>query len=70
MRYFFHIRTDEALILDDEGQECSNLRAAQAEAFYSICDIARTTPFKTSAVEIADCTGRTIQLVSMPLTRH
>jgi hypothetical protein len=74
MKYFFHIREDGSLVPDDEGTECSSFRAAQAEAFRTICDLASATLFVdctlATVVEIADCDGNVLESVSVPRTMH
>ena len=40
-RYYFDVRDDHCLALDDEGVELSNVDAVQEEAARSLADIAR-----------------------------
>jgi len=73
-RFYFHIRTGDNLVRDDEGMECRDLRAACAEAHASARDAARaslyhpnTTP---TSIEIEDEDGDMLGEISFATTRH
>ena len=67
-RYFFHIRTGEDLILDDEGEEFEDLTGAQAEALHTcremaIEEIRRGGPVAFCKVEIWDESGKVLDVI-------
>jgi hypothetical protein len=73
-RYYFHIRKDGALVRDEEGLECCDLRAALAEAHASARDIAKTTLYDATgtpmSIEIEDEDGFAMGAVIVMETRH
>ncbi len=67
MRYYFHIRDEGALILDDEGIECGTMFVALDEAEASAFDIARAGCHSPAvSIEIADRAGNTLGSVRVP----
>ena len=40
-RYYFDLRDDRGLLVDDEGLECRDRQAVQAEAARALADMAR-----------------------------
>jgi hypothetical protein len=74
MRYFFHIRHAETLVLDDEGIECLGLPAAQTEAFFSACDLSRAAVLAElicdASVEITDFDGKLLGSFPVQSTLH
>lgn len=40
-RYYFDLRDDNGLFVDDEGLECRDVSAVQAEAARALADMAR-----------------------------
>ncbi|MBR1173377.1 hypothetical protein JQ617_05375 [Bradyrhizobium sp. KB893862 SZCCT0404] len=69
-RFYFDLRDEEELALDEEGLELSGLRAAQAEAAKSLADMARDAacaPDSMSgrhrmAIEVRDASGPVMQV--------
>ncbi|QOZ54661.1 hypothetical protein [Bradyrhizobium sp. CCBAU 53338] len=67
--YFFDLRDEDALLLDEEGLEFSNLRDVQEEAAKSLADMARDAVhgahhFSTRcmAIEVRDAAGPVMQV--------
>ena len=61
-RYYFDLRRADALVVDDEGCEISNLQAVEVEAALSLIELMRnsptvTTPCSQPSIEIRDDTG-------------
>ena len=67
-RYYFHILSNGVTVADDEGMMLSDLLAAQAEAFASARDLARSADRdgfgkETRSVQIADAAGKVLDSV-------
>ena len=65
MRYFFHIRTEDGLIPDEEGMDLPGLDQARAEAITSARDLATEFPpgsegVSLKSVEVVDEVLRTV----------
>ena len=65
MRYFFHIRTEDGLILDQEGTEMTGLEQAREEALTSAEELATEFPpgsggVSLKSVEVVDEVLRTV----------
>ena len=68
MRYFFHIRSDDGLIRDEEGTELPDIDAARSEARLSARDFAmddlrRGVPVVPRRIEIADDCGQVLGML-------
>ncbi|MBR1127973.1 DUF6894 family protein [Bradyrhizobium iriomotense] len=69
-RYYFDLRDEEELALDEEGLELSGLRAAQVEAARSLADMAREAACSSvpvngrhrMAIEVRDISGPVMQV--------
>ncbi|MBB4367298.1 hypothetical protein GGD63_000067 [Bradyrhizobium sp. cir1] len=69
-RYYFDLRDDDELALDEEGLELSGLRAAQVEAAKSLADMARDEACSSApvngtrhmAIEVRDAGGPVMQV--------
>jgi hypothetical protein len=69
-RYFFDMRDDDGLSLDEEGLECRDLRAVRAEAARALADMARDAVHMTTApsvhsmsIEVRDDNGPVMQVM-------
>ena len=68
-RYFFHIlHPGEALVADEEGQECADVAAARQEAILSFRDLAadqikRGENVSGLVIEVMDGSGRRVEAV-------
>jgi hypothetical protein len=65
VRYFFHIRTEDGLILDQEGTEMTGLEQAREEALTSAKELATEFPpgsggVSLKSVEVVDEVLRTV----------
>jgi hypothetical protein len=64
-RYFFDIREDDQLAIDEEGQELPDVEAAQEEAARSLADLARDKigchPFCQMVIQVRDSDGPIIE---------
>lgn len=75
MRYHLNIRNATGLILDEEGAEFSNLRAARTEAFacaaeFLIADLRRTGAIRKQRIEISDENGPMVASVGFRIMLH
>jgi hypothetical protein len=68
-RYYFDLRDDRGLFVDDEGVRCRDLNAAQAEAARSLADMARdaihttaVAPPRMMSIEVRDDGGPVMQV--------
>ncbi|MCA1361259.1 MULTISPECIES: hypothetical protein [Bradyrhizobium] len=69
-RYYFDLRDDKGIALDEEGLELSSARAVQAEAAKSVADLARdamlgappTGDRQEMAIEVRDASGPVMQV--------
>ena len=68
-RYYFDLRDDDGLFIDEEGLEFSGLRAVQAEAAKSLADMARDAVHgspglsrRYMAIEVRDKVGPVMQV--------
>ncbi|MBR1167294.1 DUF6894 family protein [Bradyrhizobium liaoningense] len=69
-RYYFDLRDDKGIALDEEGLELSSPRAVQAEAAKSVADLARdavlsaplTGDRQEMAIEVRDASGPVMQV--------
>ena len=66
-RYYFDLRDDDGLTIDDEGIELPDLRAARYEASRSVVDAARDVLLRLMrptevAVEVRDESGPVIRM--------
>lgn len=66
--FFFHVRTDQGLIMDPEGSHLPDLSAAQQEALTALRQIVAdrlrgARPLDVQQIEIADDSGRTLMVV-------
>ena len=69
-RYYFDLRDDNGLALDEEGLELSSARAVQAEAAKSVADMARDAVLSAAptgdrqqmAIEVRDRGGPVMQV--------
>ncbi|RXG97795.1 MULTISPECIES: DUF6894 family protein [Bradyrhizobium] len=69
-RYYFDLRDEKGLALDEEGLELANTRAVQAEAARSLADMARdavlsaplTGNRQTMAIDVRDSDGPVMQV--------
>ena len=69
-RYYFDLRDDKGIALDEEGLELSSPRAVQAEAAKSVADVARdallsaplTGDRRELAIDVRDANGPVMQV--------
>lgn len=69
-RYYFDLRDDKGIALDEEGLELSSPRAVQAEAAKSVADLARdallsaplTGDRRELAIDVRDASGPIMQV--------
>lgn len=69
-RYYFDLRDETGIALDEEGLELSGPRAVQAEAAKSVADMARdailsaapTGDRQTMAIDVRDTSGPVMQV--------
>lgn len=69
-RYYFDLRDDKGIALDEEGLELSSARAVQAEAAKSVADLARDAVLSAAptgdrqemAIEVRDSNGPVMQV--------
>jgi len=68
-RYYFDLRDDRGLFVDDEGLQCRNLKAVQTEAARALADMARdavhiagSSPPHMMAIEVRDDAGPVMQI--------
>ncbi|MEY9223113.1 DUF6894 family protein [Bradyrhizobium ottawaense] len=69
-RYYFDLRDDNGIALDEEGLELASPRAVRAEAAKSLADMARdavlsappTGGRQTMAIDVRDASGPVMQL--------
>jgi hypothetical protein len=69
-RYYFDLRDDTGVALDEEGLELASLRAVQAEAAKSVADMARDAILsapaaggrQTMAIDVRDAQGPVMQV--------
>ncbi|WP_036007633.1 DUF6894 family protein [Bradyrhizobium yuanmingense] len=69
-RYYFDLRDDKGIALDEEGLELSSPRAVQAEAAKSVADLARdallsaplTGDRRELAIDVRDASGPVMQV--------
>ncbi|MCA1429517.1 hypothetical protein I6F29_26915 [Bradyrhizobium sp. NBAIM16] len=69
-RYYFDLRDDKGIALDEEGLELSSPRAVQAEAAKSVADLARdallsaplTGDRRELAIDVRDASGLVMQV--------
>jgi hypothetical protein len=66
-RYYFDLRDDDGLTIDDEGIELPDLRAVRYEASRSVVDAARNVLLRPTrptevAVEVRDESGPVIRM--------
>ncbi|SCB48232.1 hypothetical protein GA0061099_101073 [Bradyrhizobium yuanmingense] len=69
-RYYFNLRDDKGIALDEEGLELSSPRAVQAEAAKSVADLARdallsaplTGDRRELAIDVRDASGPVMQV--------
>ncbi|UPK25198.1 DUF6894 family protein [Bradyrhizobium sp. 195] len=69
-RYYFDLRDDKGIALDEEGLELSSPRAVRAEAAKSIADMARDAVLSASptggrqqmAIDVRDANGPIMQV--------
>ena len=68
-RYYFDLRDDRGLFVDDEGLRCRDLKAVQAEAARSLADMARDAvhaaagaPPRMMSIEVRDDGGPVMQV--------
>jgi len=71
-RYYFNIRDDDGVILDDEGAECSDMDAARKEARLSANDLASGTSRTEGSrfIEISDDSGNVLEAVPFGRALH
>jgi hypothetical protein len=72
MRYYFHVRIEGDLILDDEGIELENDELAREEAIKSAAELMREYPQNVKraspqSISVADETGRELFIVPINL---
>jgi len=70
MRYFFHVRDDDRLIIDDVGLELSDLAAAEVEAIAAARgfkqDAALTSEYVDhQVIEVTDHEGKVLLTVAV-----
>ena len=69
-RYYFDLRDDKGIALDEEGLELSSPRAARAEAAKSVADMARDAVFSAlpdggrqeMVIDVRDTNGPVLQV--------
>lgn len=69
-RYYFDLRDETGIALDEEGLELASPRAVQAEAAKSVADMARdavlsaplTGDRQTMAIDVRDASGPVMQV--------
>jgi hypothetical protein len=68
-RYYFDLRDDRGLFVDDEGLQCSDLKAVQTEAARTLADMARdavhiagSSPPHMMSIEVRDDGGPVMQI--------
>ncbi|QDF39380.1 hypothetical protein FJN17_18430 [Bradyrhizobium symbiodeficiens] len=68
-RYYFDLRDDKGIALDEEGLELSSPRAARAEAAKSVADMARDAVFSAPnggrqqmVIDVRDTSGPVLQV--------
>ena len=69
-RYYFDLRDDTGVALDEEGLELASARAVQAEAAKSVADMARDAILsappaggrQTMAIDVRDARGPVMQV--------
>jgi hypothetical protein len=69
-RFYFDIREGDQFISDVEGEDCSDIEAARAEAIKALLDIAREHLSQDSAtisIEVRDEDGRRITSAALAL---
>jgi hypothetical protein len=74
-RYYFDIRENRAVAVDEEGLELPNLKAAEVEAARSLADMAKSMPAGTErhhmAIEVRTADGPAFKATFVfELTRH
>jgi hypothetical protein len=70
VRFYFHIRRQEHLAADEEGQEFSSITEARMAAIAALCEIAGETlkgldAVDVDAIEITTVEGRAVGTVTM-----
>ena len=75
MRYHLNIRNATGLIIDEEGAEFSNLKAARKEACASAADMLTDDlrgggPISKQRIEISDDTGALVASVGFSVLLH
>jgi hypothetical protein len=68
-RFYFHIRQDDFLTLDDEGLELSSIDAARDEAASSTQDLVRSGLLEAT-IQIMDDAGNFLDAASLRRTLH
>ncbi|WKA25921.1 DUF6894 family protein [Bradyrhizobium roseum] len=78
-RYYFDLRDDNGLFVDDDGLECRDMQVVQMEAARSLADMARdavhaatSTPSHAMSIEVRDDAGPVLLVrftfeISLPL---
>lgn len=68
-RYYFDLRDDRGLFVDDEGLQCRDLKAVQTEAARTLADMARdavhaagSSPPHMMSIEVRDDAGPVMQI--------
>lgn len=68
-RYYFDLRDEGVLFVDDEGVPCRDIQAVQAEAARSLADMARDAvhaatgaPSHAMSIEVRDDAGPVLQV--------
>jgi hypothetical protein len=68
-RYYFDLRDDRGLFVDDEGLHCRDLKAVQIEAARTLADMARDAVHATTnppphmmSIEVRDDGGPVMQI--------
>jgi hypothetical protein len=74
-RYYFDIRENDAVAVDEEGFELPNLKAAEVEAARSLADMAKSMPNGTEnhhlVIEVRTTDGPAFKAMFVyELTRH
>jgi hypothetical protein len=69
-RVFFHIRSDDDFIADEEGEPCGDLNAARYEAERSLRhmladDLRQDRPARTRCIEVTDAEQRLLARVTL-----
>jgi hypothetical protein len=67
-RYYFDLRDEKGLFVDDEGVECRDMQAVRVEAARSLADMARdavhaaaSAPPRMMSIEVRDEAGPVMQ---------